>query len=208
MTWVDDTRAAVSMHPSVFLKKSNLFNQIQAFAKEIQHGDFNTLSNIWTGSLASIFVFFSHQVKNYFQITSFSLLSFPQMYFSTWLLPRKLPIFSEWFLHTLQIPVFSPFLRIPVFSLFQLYLLTSCKLGYHEPSSTVPVSNRICKVGSAPPLNPMRAALRIAITNAGIFSMIWMWLPSSSSVSWYACSTPVLLHNRLLWKHVSRARTL
>lgn len=72
MTWMGDTRAAFFTHTSIFLNKLHLFNQIQAFAKEIQHGHCNTLSNIWTGSLASIFVTFFHEGRNYFQITFFS----------------------------------------------------------------------------------------------------------------------------------------
>lgn len=61
LTWMGDTWAAVFTHPSVFLKTLHLFHQIQAFPKEIQNGHCHTLSNVWTGSLTSFFVFFSHK---------------------------------------------------------------------------------------------------------------------------------------------------
>lgn len=50
-------------------------------------------------------------------------------------------------MHILQIPIFSP--CIPA-----LCLLASCKVGYCGASATAPVSNRMCKVGLAPALNP------------------------------------------------------
>lgn len=42
----------------------------------------------------------------------------------------------------------------PYFLYSNSYLLASCRAGCHAASPTVPVSNRICKVGLVPALNP------------------------------------------------------
>lgn len=124
----------------MFLKKSHLFHQTWVLAKEIQQGHCDTSSNTWAGSLAPIFVVFSHSVKN-----CFPRLAFPK--------------------HTFQPCCFQVSSRFPkevfaypadphIFSIPTLCLLASCKTGWSGASATASVSNRICKVGLAPALNP------------------------------------------------------
>lgn len=75
-------------------------------------------------------------------------LSFPQMYFSTLLLPSKLFPQNRFCIS----PIFPHFLY------FNSYLLASCKIGCHGASPPVPIPNRICKVGLVPALNPVEGS--------------------------------------------------